>query len=169
VAGATRQPPGSERKPAWRYELGKLRTEIGKRLKWLPHIALVVGAVVAFVFAPTVDAEHSPDRLQPWFIVAGSALVGIGLGLLFYNARSNNQRALEYLGGATVAYTIGGICVAGAGLIPWEHDGVYRYLFGGSVGTFAAFITTTALVTYKHLRGERDAALEDDREKYVLK
>jgi hypothetical protein len=169
VAGAAPQPPTSDRKSAWRFGLGKLRTEIGKRLKWLPHIAFVAGAVAAFRFAPTVDAKHSPDRLQPWFIAAGSALVGIGLAVLFYNSRSNNQRALEYLGGLTVGYAVVGICVAGAGIVPWEDDGVYRYRWGGRVGTFAAFMTTTALVTSAHLRGERAARLEEQQEKYAGK
>lgn len=95
--------------------------------------------------------------------------MGIGLVVLFYNSRSNNQRALEYLGGLTVGYAIVGICVSGTGLLPWEDDGIFRYLLGGSVGTFAAFMTTTALVTSAHLCGERAARLEEQQEKYAGK
>ena len=149
---------------AFGYDLGKLRTEIARRLTWLPVVALVLGAGLAFAFAPAVDGKHPPDRLEDWFILVLTVLAAFGAVLLFFQLVGRKAGALRYLGGPTVAYFLLGICAAILGVLPWQDD-VYRYLFAASVGLFAAALVNIGMVAVANFKAQKQGAADDARDK----
>lgn len=123
---------------------------------WLPQIVFVVVTVLAFVFAPTVDGKHPPERLDTFFNAAAAAIVMIGIALLAFR-RGKNANTLRFLTPFTVAYTVGGFAVSLAGNLPFD-DGVYRYLFGATAGATLAAATTLVLCGVASVRAQREEA-----------
>jgi hypothetical protein len=89
-------------------------------------------------------------------------VAAFGVGLLFFQRTTPNAVGFRFLGAATVAYVILGICAPIAGVLPL-NDGAYRYVFAVSVAGLAAVLTTVALVAVTSLRGQRKSGEADKK------
>jgi len=128
--------------------LARRAGEIKRRLRRVPLIVAVVAMIGAGLFAPSVDATHSAERLQTLFgSVAGvMATLFISLSLIQLSASKHSDWDLRFLGPPIIIWLAVGMVASGFGAVPSLPDWIYRYLLALMAG--GAFYGIAALTLH---------------------
>ncbi len=163
MADAAGAPPPAEIIPDKKIRRARRGKWVDAHLTWLPQIAFVAAAALAFNGAPVVDAHHASSRLETFFILAFTAAVTLGIALLVYQRAGGNPRALRFLGAFTAGYVVVGVLAPLGGVLPL-HSSAYRYLFALSLAGVVGILATLVLFGVTNLSGQRADEVEETRD-----
>jgi peptidoglycan/LPS O-acetylase OafA/YrhL len=130
----------------------------------------IVGAVLALVFAPTVNQKHPPDQLAAFFGGVLGVLIMLAIGLYLLQRNNDNERIFRFLGVSTIMFYAVAIVASAIGLLPMP-DVSFRFIFAATVAGGVAGLTTFGLVATTNILEQRKATQEarlnklSDREK----